>query len=114
GFPVVDAPDAVLTQGEREGWESKAARRDWVAERYRILLLVGDNFGDFASDVDTTVAARRRLGRRYRKFWGTRWIVLPNPQYGSWEGALFNFNYGLPYLQRLEEKHDHLAPKRPE
>lgn len=114
GFPVDDAPDAVLTQGEKEGWESKTARREWVAERYRILLLVGDNFGDFASEVDTSLAARRKKSRSFQEYWGTRWIVLPNSQYGSWEGALYNFNYGLPPLRLLEEKHDHLNPKRPE
>jgi 5'-nucleotidase (lipoprotein e(P4) family) len=112
GFPVHDAPDAVLTQGEKEGWESKTARREWVAERYRVLLLVGDNFGDFTSAADTTLAARRQRSRAFREYWGTRWIVLPNPQYGSWEGALYEFNYGLPPQRLLEEKHRQLAPKR--
>ncbi len=114
GFPVEDAPDAVLTQAEREGWAPKTARRAWVAERYRILLLVGDNFGDFAAAVDTSVTARREGSRAFRTYWGTRWIVLPNPQYGSWEGALFDFNYGLPPLRLLEKKREQLTPKRPE
>ena len=114
GFPVNDAPDAVLTQGEKEGWSSKTARREWVAERYRILLLVGDNFGDFTSEADTTLAARRQRSRAFREYWGTRWIVLPNPQYGSWEGALYEFDYGLSPLRVLEEKHENLDPKRRE
>lgn len=114
GFPVDDAPDAVLTQGEREGWEPKSARREWVADRYRILLLIGDNFGDFASEVETTPAARRQKSQSFQKYWGTRWIVLPNPQYGSWEGALYDFDYGLSPLRLLEEKHEHLTSKRPE
>lgn len=112
GFPVDDAPDAVLTQYEKDGWGPKEARREWVAERYRILLLVGDNFGDFASEVDTTVSARREKSRDHRDLWGTGWIVLPNAQYGSWEGALYDFNYGLPPLRQLEEKHRQLNPKR--
>ncbi|MFB6273459.1 MAG: 5'-nucleotidase, lipoprotein e(P4) family [Salinibacter sp.] len=114
GFPVNDAPDAVLTQGETNGWDTKTARRKWVADRYRILLLVGDNFGDFAAHVDTTVTARRKKSQRYRQYWGARWIVLPNPQYGSWEGALYEFNYGLSPLRQLEEKREYLNPKRPE
>jgi acid phosphatase len=112
GFPVDDAPDAVLTQGERDGWEPKSTRRAWVADRYRILLLVGDNFGDFAAEAETSVARRARRAERYRRYWGTRWIVLPNAQYGSWEGALYDFNYGLGPIERLEAKHDHLEPKR--
>jgi len=112
GFPVDDAPDAVLTQGEREGWASKTARRDWVAERYRILLLVGDNFGDFVAEADTSVSARRARGRSFREYWGSRWIVLPNPQYGSWEAALYDFEYGLPRRAPLDAKREHLTPKR--
>lgn len=112
GFPVDDAPDAVLTQGEREGWASKTARRDWVAERYRILLLVGDNFGDFVAEADTSVSARRARGRSFREYWGSRWIVLPNPQYGSWEAALYDFEYGLPRRSLLDAKREHLTPKR--
>ena len=112
GFPVDDAPDAVLTQYEQDGWGPKETRREWVADRYRILLLIGDNFGDFAAPADTTLAARRTLSRSFQKYWGTRWIALPNAQYGSWEGALYNFNYGLPPLRILEEKHDRLRPKR--
>jgi len=114
GFPIDDAPDAVLTQAEKEGWEPKTARREWVAERYRILLLIGDNFGDFASEANTSLAARRQKSHSFRKYWGTRWIVLPNPQYGSWEGALYDFNYGLSPLRLLEEKREHLTPNRPE
>lgn len=112
GFPVDDAPDAVLTQYEQTGWGPKQARREWVAERYRVLLLIGDNFGDFVPAADTSVAARQVRGRAFREYWGRRWIVLPNAQYGSWEGALYGFDYGLPPLRRLEKKHGRLDPHR--
>ena len=111
GFPVEDAPDAVLTQGERPGWTPKASRRAWVAERYRVLLLVGDNLGDFVEPADTSLAARRRMGHRHADFWGTRWIVLPNPQYGSWVGALFQYDYALSPTEQLRRKHDRLKTK---
>jgi len=112
GFPVQDAPDAVLTQGERPGWEPKDPRREWVAERYRILLLVGDNLGDFVEPADTTLTARQQMADRHERFWGTRWIVLPNPQYGSWDGALFRFDYGLSPLEQLRQKRSRLETKR--
>jgi acid phosphatase len=111
GFPVEDAPDAVLTQGERPGWTPKRARRAWVAERYRVLLLVGDNLGDFAPSVDTTLAARQQMADRYEAFWGTRWIALPNPQYGSWRGTLFDYDYGLSREERLRRMRDRLDAK---
>lgn len=112
GFPVRDAPDAVLTQGERSGWEPKAPRRAWVADRYRILLLMGDNLGDFVEPADTSLTARRQMADRYDRFWGTRWIVLPNPQYGSWEGALFDYDYSLSPLDQLRQKRSRLETKQ--
>jgi acid phosphatase len=113
GFPIRETKidDAVLTQGEREGWEPKTARRAWVAEQFRILLLIGDNFGDFADEVETSLAERKRKADAFEKYWGTRWIVLPNTQYGSWEGALFNYDYSLPALDVLKQKHQRLETK---
>lgn len=110
GFPVDDAPDAVLTRGERAGWEPKSERRRWVAERYRILLLIGDNVGDFVAS-DQTLPARDRLARTYDAYWGTRWIVLPNPQYGSWRDAITGDD-ALPPLRQLHIERAHLNPKR--
>lgn len=110
GFPVDDAPDAVLTQGEKPGWEAKAPRRAWVSDRYRVLLLIGDNLGDFTEPADTTLRARQSVADRYERFWGTRWIALPNPQYGSWEAALFDYDYGQSPWERLRRKHERLDP----
>jgi len=114
GFPIEEnrVEDAVLTQGEREGWEPKTTRRAWVADRFRVLLLIGDNFGDFAGEVETSIGDRKRRAGAYEKFWGTRWIALPNAQYGSWEGALFEYDYGLSPLDVLRQKHRSLDAAR--
>lgn len=110
GFPLNSSQDVILTQGERPGWEDKHPRRHFVAEDYRILLLVGDNFDDFVAGTETTLAARDSLMAEYEEFWGTRWIVLPNPQYGSWEGALYDFDYSLSPEAILRRKHERLDP----
>ena len=112
GFPVNDDPDAVLTQGERPGWEAKRPRREWVTDRYRVLLLVGDNLGDFVPSADTSLAARQQVADQYERFWGTRWIALPNPQYGSWRGSLFDYDYGQSPTERLRRMRERLDPKR--
>ena len=112
GFPVDDVPGAVLTQGERPGWESKPPRREWVAQRYRVLLLIGDNLGDFVAHPDTSVSVRQARYEEGKSFWGTRWIALPNPQYGSWEGALFNYDFGTSPWEQLRRKRQHLNPAR--
>ena len=114
-FPLNPNEDLLLTENEQPEWDgSKTPRRQFLADRYRILLLVGDNFGDFAPGADRSVGERQRLSQTYARFWGSRWIVLPNPQYGSWEAALYEFNYSLPYLEQLERKFRHLDPAHDE
>lgn len=88
GFPLSAVHDAILSLGEHPEWGSdKAGRRRQVAEDYRVLLLAGDDLGDFVSVGGLTVQARRRLMEQYRDRWGRRWIILPNPIYGSWQRA---------------------------
>ncbi|MDQ7039349.1 MAG: 5'-nucleotidase, lipoprotein e(P4) family [Rhodothermus sp.] len=87
GFPLPDTVDVILTRGERPEWATadKEPRRAFLGRRYRILLQIGDQLGDFLPEPAATVEARRALVRRYHTWWGTRWIVLPNPQYGAWQ-----------------------------
>jgi len=97
-YPIVktvpDTPgtttDNLLLRGERPAWDArdKSARRDWVAQRYRVLLLVGDDLNDFVSAADKTEAERDAIVESYADNWGTRWFILPNPMYGSWHDTL--------------------------
>ena len=89
GFPLPDTLDVILTRGERPEWASsdKEPRRALLGRHYRILLQIGDQLGDFVSEPETSTEAWRALVLRHRTWWGTRWIVLPNPQYGAWQRA---------------------------
>ena len=90
GFPNNDFPDSVLLRGEKPEWTSdKGTRRAWIASTHRILLLIGDDLGDFLSGVRTTVENRRALTDAHADKWGRRWIMIPNPSYGSWEDAVY-------------------------
>jgi acid phosphatase len=59
-----------------------------VTERYRVLLLVGDDLGDFVSVSKLAPVDRVAVADRYADRWLERWVVLPNPSYGSWSRAL--------------------------
>jgi acid phosphatase len=84
-----------LTQGEHPDWGSKKESRfATIAKHYRVLLLLGDNFGDFTDDYKGTVADRQKTYEKYAKHWGHDWIMLPNPSYGSFEAVPYGFNYG--------------------
>jgi acid phosphatase len=106
GFPLDSEEDTLQTRGEKRAWEGpdKRPRRRDIGSRYRILLLIGDNLGDFVSGAEVSIAERNALAERYSDYWGTRWIVLPNPQYGSWEGALFEYEFGLTREEKLRRK----------
>lgn len=89
GFPISEATDVVLTEGEN-GWTAdKSARRALIASTYRVLLLIGDDLGDFMPGAKDTPENRRRAAEKHGDRFGSGWILLPNPAYGSWERALY-------------------------
>lgn len=89
-FPLGEGVDTVLARGERPEWSAsaKGARRAYVARDYRILMLIGDDLGDFVVDPAGTPEERRARTAPQSDWWGRRWIMLPNPTYGSWERAI--------------------------
>jgi 5'-nucleotidase (lipoprotein e(P4) family) len=89
GFPIADDASNVLMRGDpRWSGREKSQRRQWIARSHRVVLMLGDNLGDFMDGVAVSVEARRALVHKYADRWGTRWFMQPNPSYGSWEAAL--------------------------
>mgnify|MGYP002624876846 CR=1 FL=1 len=114
GYPIGESEDRVLLRGEKEEWTSdKGTRRAVVAEKYRVLLLLGDNLGDFVDHVDVTREERQKLYQDNMARWGREWIMLPNPSYGSWEGAAFGFNWGAPAEEKRRMKFDIMDDWKP-
>jgi len=109
GFPLKHRAGSLYCRGEKPEWTAdKGSRRTEIAQRYRILLLLGDDLGDFLSGVSVSTQERRRLAAPYSSRWGERWIVLPNPMYGSWESALHGNDASLSTAQRLHLKFERL------
>jgi acid phosphatase len=87
--------DHLLMAWEQPGWnKEKLNRRNWLAERYRIVMLFGDDYGDFvhcarAKPLPPCTEAATRASRHaaldtYADYWGNGWYILPNPMHGSW------------------------------
>lgn len=109
GFPVYPDGSNVLLMGERPEWGvDKSSRRQLLAKKYRIMMLVGDDFNDFVSAAPKSLAERQALSNKYQSHWGKNWFLLPNPSYGSWERALYDFKSGLTDAQKLERKYEAL------
>lgn len=89
GFPVrADGSNVMLRGDERSSAREKSGRRRWVGERHRVLMMLGDNLGDFV-DIDRSSEAQRdAIVSKYAGWWGERWFMQPNPSYGSWERAV--------------------------
>ncbi len=81
---------------------SKETRRRQVLANYNVVLLCGDNLADFDALYDNhpTEDKRTATTEQLKQKFGSRYIVLPNPSYGDWEGSLFKFNYKLTPAQK--------------
>lgn len=105
GFPVENSRGLLLRQDTGD----KTSRRKKVAAGHRILLLIGDNAADFAGAFYRADEPRRlELVRQYRDYWGSRWIVIPNPAYGDWLDSLFGYERDLPAREKSAIKYRHL------
>lgn len=106
GFPLNNKLETILTRSDSG---DKTERRAAVAQNYRILLMIGDNNGDFAGGFTKAAQqVREELVEKYADYWGSKWIVLPNPMYGDWEGALINYQYGASDKEKLAKKYEAL------
>ena len=87
--------DHVMLANERPEWDrEKLVRREYVARTHRIIMLFGDDYGDFVAcsrakplapcTVSATRASRAEALETYKDYWGNGWYILPNPMYGSW------------------------------
>jgi 5'-nucleotidase (lipoprotein e(P4) family) len=99
-YQMPNADDAHLLL--KTGSSSKEARRLEVLKNYRIVLLCGDNLPDFDQLYDNhpTEQNRDAVTTQLARQFGNKYIVLPNPSYGDWEGSLFNFDYKLSPAKR--------------
>jgi acid phosphatase len=109
GFPMGGNVDTFLMSKEQPDWTSKkGTRRDFVGKDYRVLLLLGDNWGDFSDDFGGTEAERLASLDKNMAHIGHDWIVIANPEYGSFESAPFGSDYKKSADERRQLKIDAL------
>jgi len=105
GFPMDGAIDTMLTTRKQPDWTSaKGTRRAFIARTHRILLNIGDNFGDFVDEYRGSEADRLKVLEQHRDRWGREWIMIANPTYGSFESAPFNHDFKASPADRRKAK----------
>jgi 5'-nucleotidase (lipoprotein e(P4) family) len=103
GAPQVNNEHILLQQPGEIG---KETRRKSVSKTHEILLYFGDNLGDFSGFDGLSVSERTSEVNKRRDKFGRKLIVFPNPMYGDWEGAIYDYNY-----RRSDEEKDRLRKK---
>jgi acid phosphatase len=80
---------------EQPTWnKEKLNRREHLAKTHRVIMLFGDDYGDFVQctrakplppcTAGATRASRHAVLDTYAEYWGNGWYILPNPMHGSW------------------------------
>jgi acid phosphatase len=111
GFPTGGNVDTFLMTKDRPEWTSaKGTRRAFVAKDYRVLLNLGDNFGDFVDSYRTSEEERLKIFEANMERWGREWIMLANPTYGSFESAPFGHDYKKTPDDQRKAKRSVLQP----
>lgn len=76
--------------------DDKISRRAIVTQNHRVLLLLGDSMSDLCSGMGTREWEQRQaIAAEKTELFGPRWVMLPNPVYGSWQRALPKEDNGL-------------------
>lgn len=97
GFPNADDAHLKLMGST----SSKIPRRDSISMTHNIIMLIGDNLNDLNGNFEKKdIAQRFQITNDFREELGRHYIVLPNPSYGDWENALFNYKYNLSTSQK--------------
>jgi acid phosphatase len=126
GLPFADDPAVFLFRNDQDGWEGgdKTPRRRFLAGANKVVLLFGDDLGDFLPRAEVNALRAKRsqdqmIGTEGAPYWlarfGRQWFLLPNPSSGSWEVALANCEASdkdsqACYEERLHAKYRRLIP----
>ena len=82
GFPNVSESTVLLRSDSR----SKSERRNSISDGHEVIMLIGDNLSDFNDKFEVKISEERiNYTNEMRGNFGTKLIVLPNPNYGDWE-----------------------------
>ncbi len=96
-FPDADSAHLLFKMST----SSKENRRQQVMMKYNVVMLLGDNLADFSFVFEhKTIGGRFAETDKVKEEWGKKFIVLPNPMYGDWESAWYNYRYDIKEGQK--------------
>lgn len=112
GVPQADSSHIFLKTTTSDKSERRAKVKAGAAD---IILYIGDNLGDYSEIWDKPANIEKRLSdvQVHRDEMGVKFIVLPNSLYGTWEGAIYDYNRDLTDTERDSLRRTFLDPWQP-
>ena len=82
--------ETLFLMGDDASGSSKDGRRATIAAKYCVILMAGDQLGDFSQQFnDKALPAARRMALATspaaNALWDRGWFLFPNPVYGPWD-----------------------------
>jgi len=112
GVPQADSTHIFLKINTSDKSERRARVKAGAAN---IILYIGDNLGDYSEIWDKPSGVDERLSnvQVHRDEMGVKFIVLPNSLYGTWEGAIYNYDRSLNDTERDSLRRSYLKAWSP-
>lgn len=109
-LPFADESHVLLKNDDNS---SKAERRESIKERYKVVLLVGDQMGDFMEEPFMEEEAMRDgYMSPMMDSANAYFVLLPNPLYGSFESGIYGGQRGLSDEVKNQFRRKALNPKK--
>ncbi|PHA00772.1 5'-nucleotidase, lipoprotein e(P4) family [Bacillus pseudomycoides] len=105
GAPQAKTEHILLQEPKEQG---KEKRRELVSTTHDIVLLFGDNLSDFSGFDAKSVQDRNKAVEETKAQFGEKFIIFPNPMYGDWEGALYNYDLKKSDAEKDKIRRDNL------
>jgi 5'-nucleotidase (lipoprotein e(P4) family) len=109
GLPNVDDKHLLL----KTTTSQKGPRQAEIAKTNDIVMLIGDNANDL-SDIFYKADLKTRFDNvdKIASELGTKYIQLPNPMYGDWEAAIYNYKMDKTDDQKAMDRYNALKPMK--
>lgn len=104
-YPEIYSDDVFCKKEKPEWGSSKVERRKEIGKKFRVLLLVGDDYNDFAYLGKVSPEKRVEKSKEHETYWGEKWFIIPNPTYGNFDKSIWGYNYELNDSAKVSTKY---------
>lgn len=95
----------------KEDSSNKQKRMDEVEKNYNVIMYIGDNASDFGGEYNKkSNKERSKIVMDNKDNIGVKYIALPNPTYGDFDGAINGYDFSISNDEKIKTRNDALKP----